>query len=354
LNLNLIHFIPRLDSIAEQREDYDKAEQEMFQLIINHFNQAQRDQYPSMTTYEKIYYQIAQVLGADRCNSERVRMVLVQIAQLLYSWNPIIAYHDTSVTNLTPQTVVPPPQSNEELINIYLRHLQDLINEITRPNTVATNYCDGIKFGSFSSTESIMAVLLLAFAEDPLKYNYFYPKMTEGVEGTQFFAAVLSLLPWAAEETWQIVLRAESSVLRGQGVQFIPELLEYAILLVMNPQIMAMINGISIEFFARWRFVVIPSVLAVATSSLEKEIENYVQRRPLAYITNPQPYYYSYGYFYRPFYPYYYRPWYARPYHYTSYYSTSHRPGYVSHGPGYSGSSYHGSRYSSLHHHTIG
>ncbi|MFX1558758.1 MAG: hypothetical protein ACFFC9_16010, partial [Promethearchaeota archaeon] len=73
----------------------------------------------------------------------------------------------------------------------------------------------------------------------------------------------------------------------------IPELIEYALLLSMNPQILTIENNLSQDDLSRWQHLIIPTVHLFMYSFLEKDLENYIRRRPLAYIISPRYYVHS-------------------------------------------------------------
>jgi len=298
-------------------------------------------------------------------------IVFQMIAQALVLW----AYHRSLQENR-------PFSIEGSIITEYLGNLYQLVDHVkhsqktgvntdfaVNSNEQAVSRYDGLQFGGFQTPQDQMALMLLAFAAVPSKFNYFLSRVNHGVHGGKFFAAVLSLLPWTAEETWILLKRAEAQILMAQSVQFIPELLEYGLILNLNPDLLAYIGGVSSDDLNFWTHVIIPAVAAVNVFSLDEEIANYVQIRPLAYITNPRPYYYHHG-FYRRHYWFGWRARSARSFHpiggahsirphiYRRNYIFSHRAPlrtahrtsmYSSGGPRHMGA-----RYSSLHHHTIG
>jgi hypothetical protein len=242
-------------------------------------------------------------------------------------------------------------------IGRFFFNLRLLISEITTPKSFTNPYCDGLKFGKLDSPHDIMALIVLALSPDAKRFNYFIPKVNHGIRGSKYFASVLSVLPWSPELSWQLLRRAETAILTAQSVQFIPELLEYGLVLNLNPALLQMVGNVSMDFLKYWAFVIIPAIAGINLYSLDEEISDYVRERPLAYITNPRPYYYYHGYYYRRRY-HVYHSYSGSSQRYRRGYLFSHRSasrsGGLSRG-GYS-SSRSGSRgrYSSLHHHTIG
>jgi hypothetical protein len=136
----------------------------------------------------------------------------------------------------------------------------------------------------------------------------------------------------------RMIQGVEQTVLRSQSVQFMPELLEYGTMIMSNANFIMAANNVDASFFIKWQTLLLPCIMAVHVNSLENQIESYLKTRPLSYITNPRPYYYSHGFFIRT-----YRPHYG---YYGGYPRGPRSP--VSHNFS------RGGRYSSLHHHTIG
>ncbi|TFH31143.1 MAG: hypothetical protein E4G98_00665 [Promethearchaeota archaeon] len=257
----------------------------------------------------------------------------------------------------------------------YITNLKLIINNVQNSrndNDDQSPFAD-VKFGGVNSSYKRMTTLLFAFADDPMKFNYFLPRVNHGIKGAKFFATALTLLPWPAEETWLLLKRAETHILMAQSVQYIPELLEYSIILNYNPFLLKYIGGLNEYDLEYWNCVIIPVLATIDVLSLNEEISDYVRDRPLAYVTNPSPYYHYYGYYPR-------RYWFfwGRHRHYTYYnhaiartrptYKTT-RGRFVNKHRLYSGTrggatsggfgrgtrgSTRRTRYSSLHHHTIG
>jgi len=141
--------------------------------------------------------------------------------------------------------------------------------------------------------EMIFVLLILAFSTSLDSYNYFYEIIEDIPEGTKFFSAISSLFPWDYEETWRVLLRAQSNILKAQSAKFIPELMEYAILMCLNPNVLLIENNISIEQLDKWKYLIIPIIHLSIYSFFEKDLETYIRRRPLAYIIAPGYYHHS-------------------------------------------------------------
>jgi len=146
---------------------------------------------------------------------------------------------------------------------------------------------------NFTGEEMVHVLLILALSTNLDSYNYFFKIMENIPQGTKFFSAVCSLFPWDPEETWMIMLRAQSNILKAQSAKFIPELIEYSLLMSLNPRIISIENNFSQEQLNRWQSLIIPLIHLSSYSYLEKDLETYIRRRPLAYIIAPRYYIYS-------------------------------------------------------------
>jgi hypothetical protein len=147
--------------------------------------------------------------------------------------------------------------------------------------------------GSVSNEEVVYASFIIPFIGDLSKLNYFNDLLRDIPEGSKFFASVSALFPWDVKETWMILLRAEMNILRAQSAKFIPELIEYALILAMNPKIIRIENSFSESQYDEWTQLIIPIVHLLAYTFLEKDLEKYVRTRPLAYIISPRYYHRS-------------------------------------------------------------
>ncbi len=147
--------------------------------------------------------------------------------------------------------------------------------------------------GSLSTKEVVYASFVIPFIGDLSKLTYFNDLLRDIPEGSKFFASVSALFPWDVKETWMILLRAEMNILRAQSAKFVPELIEYALLLAMNPKIIKIENSFTQNQYDEWTQLIIPIVHLLVYSFLEKDLEKYVRTRPLAYIISPRYYIYS-------------------------------------------------------------
>ncbi|MHA1319973.1 MAG: hypothetical protein ACTSQ1_09185 [Promethearchaeota archaeon] len=147
--------------------------------------------------------------------------------------------------------------------------------------------------GSLSNDEVVYASFVIPFIGDLSKLTFFTDLLRDIPEGSKFFASVSALFPWDVKETWMILLRAEMNILRAQSAKFIPELIEYALLLAMNPKIIRVENSFSQSQYDEWTQLIIPIVHLLAYTFLEKDLEKYVRKRPLAYIISPRYWHHS-------------------------------------------------------------
>jgi prefoldin subunit 5 len=147
--------------------------------------------------------------------------------------------------------------------------------------------------GSLRNKEVVYASFVIPFIGDLSKLNFFNDLLRDIPEGSKFFASVSALFPWDVNETWMILLRAEMNILRAQSAKFVPELIEYALLLAMNPKIIRVENSFSQSQYDEWTQLIIPIVHLLAYTFLEKDLEKYVRKRPLAYIISPRYYHHS-------------------------------------------------------------
>ena len=138
--------------------------------------------------------------------------------------------------------------------------------------------------------ENLYASLILALSNNSGRYNHFYNLLKDIPEVAKIFSSITTLFPWTPEETWMVLLRAETNILRAQSAKFIPELIEYAILLSMNPNVLSIENDLSQEEIDKWKNLIIPAVHLFIFFYLEKDLERYIRRRPLAYIISPMYY----------------------------------------------------------------
>nr|MDO8113637.1 hypothetical protein [Candidatus Sigynarchaeota archaeon] len=236
---------------------------------------------------------------------EFARPTIGVIAKMLAAWSPAIFITDQAIAQLTGSAGAGVAVEEHVVadFNQYLANLEQLLNSQVSA-WQAQNFTTGtgsqtttaLKLDAIDEQDEVFMVLLLAFANQPKNYDYFLDLFKTISHGRKIFAAIASLFPWDASETWMVLLRAESNILRGQSAKFVPELIEYAMLLALNPDIVAIENSISPLQLAAWKFVIVPVVQSVVYSGLEPRIMNYMQSRPLSYVTAPYYYHRRYTY----------------------------------------------------------
>jgi hypothetical protein len=229
--------------------------------------------------------------------------VIRTIAKMLASWSPAMSLADQAVAQLTGQATVH-IAAEESIVadrQTYMNNLHKLLNaQVNRvqgdpsvpgvPSALQPRDPSMPALDPIDEQDEVFMVLLLALAKQPKNYDYFLDTFKEIAQGRKIFAAIAALFPWDARETWMVLLRAESSIQRGQSAKFVPELIEYALLLSLNPEILAIENNISPAQLAAWKYLVIPSIQATVLAGLEGRIESYIRSRPLSYITYPRYY----------------------------------------------------------------
>ena len=334
-NFGMMDLIRSFDNIVMSEYEYEVAERKMMDIILNRLlpSSQLRTNDPN---YLRMIEDLQNCLRQFSISSGAVRYVFQLFVRIFQSWNPPCIQNNQYITQNVSRNVIdqsiPKLFENYGSFPNYITRLTKIIGNLDQRNP------SSIQFGKVNEQTDVLALLLLGLADDPLKYNYFHPRLSAAPEVARFFAAVLTLFPWTAEETWQLMLRVEQTVLRSQSVQFMPELLEYGIMILSNVNFILAANNVDASFYIKWQTLLLPCIMGVHVNSLENQIETYLKTRPLSYITNPRPYYYSHGFYMRA-----YRPHYG---YYGGYHHGPRAP--PSHGFS------RGNRYSSLHHHTIG
>ena len=169
--------------------------------------------------------------------------------------------------------------SNQEMIKNYLARLEVILKS-------------GI-FGKRLDQEETCALLLMAFSEldnVTAKYKAYYLKFKGIKEGRKIFAGICSIMPWPVEETWRVILRAESTILQAQSAKFLPELVQYAVCMCINPEIVALGSTFSIQDITIWKYMVIPTLLSSYLYVLDEKIEKEIYKNPHRYLTRPRYY----------------------------------------------------------------
>ncbi len=249
---------------------------------------------------QDIFGQINNMLSSKTtAPPQYARQVVGIIAKMLAGWSPAIIGIDPAITNLAGQHG---STGNAEAsivtdANEYLNNLYRLLSSQPTGDGSGSPVQLDLQLQQASQTldpaneqDEVFAVLLLALTKNPNKYMYFLDAFQAITHGRKMFAAIASLFPWDTKETWMVLLRAESSIQRDQSAKFVPELIEYAMLLSLNPEILAIENNISAAQLAAWKYVAIPAIQAVVIGGLEGRIESYIRARPMSYVSYPRYY----------------------------------------------------------------
>lgn len=271
LNSNLDKLEKAFNSISNREYTYNQAEKRMMTLSINMMRNPQLITPTSYRDTLKIEREMQYEYRKDNpaqdikeflhsyAHYQRVKKAATMIGKILSNW---ALNHGSNALNVE-----------------YVKNLVKIFKD--KP------------IGSLSNKEVVYASFVIPFIEDLSKLNFFTKLLRDIPEGSKFFAAVSSLFPWDVKETWMILLRAEMNILRAQSAKFVPELIEYALLLAMNPNIIKVENSFSQNQYDEWTQLVIPIVHLLAYTFLEKDLEKYVRLRPLAYIISPRYYHRS-------------------------------------------------------------
>lgn len=221
---------------------------------------------------------------------EPVELSIYIITKMLAAWSLIAFPTDRQLTSSLPSTSSGVADEDHVVADAegYLRNLDIMLD----------SGWSQLSQEPIQEIDDVLAVLLLAFTTVPGKYEYFIDRFKDLPQEKKLFAALATLFPWYSEETWTLLLRAESNILRDQRAKFVPELNEYAILLSMNPEIIAIENNVTPMELATWKYVIVPAVQAIVSTALEERIYSSIQSRPMSYITSPYYYRQPRGYMY--------------------------------------------------------
>jgi len=287
LNTNMLNLIRAMNNITLKEYDYNNAQKRMMKLsfyLMNHpeisIPRSNRDakitedkfnyKYPE-SEHKRMFHEI---LNNANISTHKIRTAISLLGKLFTVWglkneqnrNTIMEYYNNLRIFIDFQRDLPMIGKN----TILYQHLKQDIDE-----------------------EMTFVLLILAFSTNLDSYNYFHEIIEDIPEGTKFFSALSSLFPWDSEETWRVLLRAQSNILKAQSAKFIPELMEYAILMCSNPNILIVENEISNEQLDKWKHLIIPAIHLSFYSFFEKDLETYIRRRPLAYIIAPRYFHHS-------------------------------------------------------------
>ncbi|MFX1478293.1 MAG: hypothetical protein ACFFCI_09180, partial [Promethearchaeota archaeon] len=222
INTDMLHLIKIMNQIAINDYNYNNAQKRMMKLsfyLMNHpeipvprSHRAARSiisefkyKYPENEHKEILH----NILNNANISTHKIRTAISLLGRLFTIWsskteanrNEIMQYYDNLGIFIDFQKDLPMIGKQ----TILYQHLQQTIDE-----------------------EMAFALLIMAFSTNLDLYNYFYKLVEDMPEGSKFFSAISSLFPWDPEETWRVLLRAQSNILKAQSAKFIPELMEYA------------------------------------------------------------------------------------------------------------------------------
>jgi len=287
LNTDMLNLIPIVNTITLSEPDYNIAQKRMMRLsfyLLNHpeinIPRGNREakiieselKYKYSENEHKIMFH--EILNSANISTHRIRTAISLLGKLFTVWgsknevnrNEIRQYYENLRIFIDFQRDLPMIGKN----TILYSHLKQDIDE-----------------------EMTFVLFILSFSINLDAYNYYHELIEDIPEGAKFFAAISSLFPWDPEETWRVLLRAQSNILKAQSAKFIPELMEYAILMCLNPNVLMIENNISQEQLDKWKYLIIPTIHLSIYSFFEKDLETYIRRRPLAYIIAPRYYHHS-------------------------------------------------------------
>ncbi|MFW9969737.1 MAG: hypothetical protein ACFFDF_06015 [Candidatus Odinarchaeota archaeon] len=287
LNTDMTNLIRIMNNITIKEYNYNTAQKRMMKLsfyLMNHPEIAiprnNRDAKNTENKFDYKYFEneyksmFHEILNNANISTQKVRTGISLLGKLFTVW---------SLKN----------EVNKEVITQYYNNLQIFIDFQKDLPMIGKKTILYQHLKQDIDEEMIFVLLILAFSTNLDSYNYFHEIIEDISEGTKFFSALSSLFPWEPEETWRVLLRAQSNILKAQSAKFIPELMEYAILMCTNPNILMIENNISKEQLDKWRYLIIPTIHLSIYSFFERDLESYIRRRPLAYIIAPRYYHHS-------------------------------------------------------------
>ncbi|MFX1378792.1 MAG: hypothetical protein ACFFA4_06825 [Promethearchaeota archaeon] len=287
LNTDMLNLIKIMNIVTLKEFNYNDAQKRMMKLSFYLMNHPEiiipRNNHDAKNTEHELSYKypekehekfLHEVLNNANISTYKIRTGISLLGKLFTVWgsknkaskDEIMQYYNNLQIFIDFQRDLPMIGKN----TILYQHLKQDIDE-----------------------EMMFVLLILAFSTNLDSYNYFYEIVEDITEGTKFFSALSSLFPWDPEETWRVLLRAQSNILKAQSAKFIPELMEYAILMCTNPNVLMIENNISKEELDKWKYLIIPTIHLSIYSFFEKDLESYIRRRPLAYIIAPRYYHHS-------------------------------------------------------------
>jgi len=277
LNMDMAGIASDLDKIIRKSSYYyttaEKIDKKVFREIISHL-------LPPGTRIPKSSkvnpeFEINSKISKFRIRGREINTIVSELGNLFAIWTDNQKY-------VTGERDYTPRDDYFHSLDALLDAQEDRSSEFRIAN-----------LSPLSEDEVGIATLLLAFSNKPKKYEFFYNKLRDVPEGNKIFSAIAAMFPWDEEETWMVIRRAEANILKKESAKFIPELIEYAILLACNPNVLTVENNITEEELKKWRYITIPAIHIVVNTYIEKKIETYVRTRPLSYIIAPRRYYRS-------------------------------------------------------------
>ncbi|MFX1500842.1 MAG: hypothetical protein ACFFDH_07760 [Promethearchaeota archaeon] len=287
LNTDMLNLITIMNKITLRESNYNNAQKKMMKLsfyLMNHpeinigdsymdaraIENELREKYPE-NEHKKAFHNI---LNNANISTHKIRTAISLLGKLFTVWESKSEENSNEI------------KQYYENLRIFIDFQRDL-PMIGKKTVLYSHLKQDI------DEEMIFVLFILSFSAKLDSYNYFHELIENIPEGAKFFSAISSLFPWDPEETWRVLLRAQSNILKAQSAKFIPELMEYAILMCLNPNILMIENNISRGQLDKWKFLIIPTIHLSIYSFFEKDLESYIRRRPLAYIIAPRYYHHS-------------------------------------------------------------
>ena len=287
LNTDMLNLITILNIITLKERNYNTAQKRMMKLsfyLMNHpeINIAKNNQdaknienelrykYPE-NEHKMIFHEI---LNNANISTHKIRTAISLLGKLFTVWGS-------------------KNEGNRDEIRQYYDNLRIFIDFQRDLPMIGKRTILYSHLKQDIDVEMMFVLFILSFSTNLDSYNYFHDLIEDIPEGAKFFSAISSLFPWDPEETWRVLLRAQSNILKAQSAKFIPELMEYAILMCLNPNVLMIENNISKKQLDRWKYLIIPTIHLSIYSFFEKDLESYIRRRPLAYIIAPRYYHHS-------------------------------------------------------------
>ncbi|MFW9990242.1 MAG: hypothetical protein ACFFC3_16495 [Candidatus Odinarchaeota archaeon] len=287
LNTDMLNLITIMNKITLREPNYNNAQKRMMKLsfyLMNHpeinigdsYTDAKiienklKNQYPE-NEHKMVFHE---VLNNAKISTHKIRTAISLLGKLFTVWES-------------------KSEVNKKEINQYYDNLRIFIDFQRDLPMIGKKTILYSHLKQDIDEEMTFVLFLLSFSTKLDSYNYFHKLIEDLPEGDKFFSAISSLFPWDPEETWRVLLRAQSNILKAQSAKFIPELMEYAILMCLNPNILIIENNIAKEQLDKWKFLIIPTIHLSIYSFFEKDLESYIRRRPLAYIIAPRYYHHS-------------------------------------------------------------